>query len=155
MSQIPVAAQLLVCALLIAAAVQDGWSLTISNLWPALIIGLFMPTFALGALQGTLVSHLLHFVLALAVCMGLFALGGFGGGDAKLYAAIALWFPLDAALSLFVSVVLAGLLLAVAFLSIRMLQTRETRARAMRKGKIPYGVAITIGAIFALPNIIL
>ena len=144
----------LVGILLLAAAVQDFRSLTISNLWPALIIALFVPAYALGAAEGPLGSHLLHFGIALAVGMGLFALDGVGGGDAKLYAATALWLPFGSALSLFVSVVLAGLFLAVVFVTFRLVQTRELRARAIRKGKIPYGLAIAAGAITALPRLI-
>ena len=39
---------------------------------------------------------LLHALIALIVGAGLFALGGIGGGDAKFYAALAAWFPLQA-----------------------------------------------------------
>lgn len=154
MNYLQVGILVLVGLLLAAAAVQDFRSLTISNLWPAFIIALFVPAYALGAVEGSLGSHLMHFGIALAVGMGLFALGGFGGGDAKLYAATALWFPFASALSLFVSVVLAGLLLAVAFMTVRLVQSKDMRHRAIRKGKIPYGLAIAAGAITALPRLI-
>jgi len=155
MNYLAIGFQLVVSLLLAGAAIQDLRTRTISNAWPAAIIALFVAAYPFGVLIEPLASHLLHFALALAVGMALFALGWFGGGDAKLYAAIALWFTLGTSLALFVSVALAGLVLAIAHLVIRMVQPSETRARAMREGKIAYGVAIAAGAIAALPKVVL
>lgn len=154
MSYLPLGCQLLISALLIGAAVQDVRSRTISNGWPATILILFVFAYALGALQGPLASHLLHFALALAIGMLLFALGWFGGGDAKLYAVVALWFSLGTGLYLFVSVALAGVCLAFIHILFRMFQSKQTRRRAIREGKIAYGVAIAAGAILSLPQVI-
>lgn len=153
MNHVSIACQGLVSILLIGAAVQDIRSRQISNLWSLAIIFLFVIAYMLGTLKGPLLSHILHFGLALAVGMGLFALKWFGGGDAKLYAAIALWFTLGTGLYLFVSVALAGLVLAFLHLTFRLFQARENRARAIREGKIAYGVAIAAGAIMALPQV--
>lgn len=155
MNHLSLACPILVSLLLAAAAFQDVRTRTISNAWPLAILALFPVAYALGILDGALLSHGLHFVIALLVGMLLFALGWFGGGDAKLYAAIALWFPLDSAIYLFFGVVMAGLVLAIAHLAVRLFQPSETRARAMREGKIAYGVAIAAGAIISLPRIML
>ncbi|MBT2187254.1 A24 family peptidase [Sphingobium nicotianae] len=155
MSHAAIACQILACALLVGAAFQDLRTRSIANGWSVALLVLFAVAYALGVIAGPLVSHLLHFALALSVGMILFALRWFGGGDAKLYAAIALWFSLGNSLYLFVSVALAGLVLAVAHLLIRMVQSKETRARAIREGKIAYGVAIAAGAIAALPRVML
>jgi prepilin peptidase CpaA len=106
--------------------------------------------FPFGVIPGTLGSHLLHFALALAAGMGLFALGWFGGGDAKLYAAAALWFALDRAVYLLLCVVIAGAVLALVHIGIRLLRRPgEGRARNIKDGKIAYGVAIALGAMTA------
>jgi len=138
---------LAVLAAVIGAAVQDFRTRTISNLWPLAILILFVPAYALDVVPGALWSHGLHFLIALGVGMALFALGWFGGGDAKLYAAIALWFDLGWAIPLFLFVALAGVILAVLHIMVALLRRSDaTRSRSMREGKIAYGVAIALGA---------
>src|ERR1044072_8511258 len=142
--------QLAAAALLIGAAVQDLRTRTISNGWPIAILLLFLIAYATGGIAVPIGSHILHFGVALAVGIGLFALGWFGGGDAKLYASIALWFGITRAPYLFFCVAIAGVVLATLHLTVRMFQTQESRARAIREGRIAYGVAIALGAILAL-----
>lgn len=101
-------------------------------------------------------SSLLHGVMALLVGIGLFAMGGIGGGDAKFYAALATWFPLRDAPALLAAVSVAGLLIVACWFL--------WRARLSRKGRrqvkgtafdgVPYGVAISLGAMttFALTH---
>lgn len=144
--------QLAAAALLIGAAVQDLRTRTISNGWPIAILLLFLVAYATGGVAVPIGSHLLHFAVALAAGIGLFALGWFGGGDAKLYASIALWFDIARAPYLFFYVAIAGVVLAAVHLSVRMFQTQENRARAIREGKIAYGVAIALGATLALAH---
>ena len=92
---------------------------------------------------------LLHALIALIVGAGLFALGGIGGGDAKFYAALAAWFPLQAGLGLLVSVSLTGLLLLIAWLPYRQRLMRADSGVASDSDfrKLPYGVAIAVGAL--------
>ena len=142
--------QLAVSALLAGAAVQDLRIRTISNGWSIAILLLFLIAYASGAIADPAWSHILHFAVALAAGIGLFALGWFGGGDAKLYASIALWFGIARAPYLLFCVAIAGMVLAVIHLTVRMFQTQENRARAIREGKIAYGVAIAIGASLAM-----
>ncbi len=135
-----------VLAAVIGAAVQDIRARTISNLWPLAIVILFIPAYALGIVAGALWSHALHFLIALGAGMALFALGWFGGGDAKLYAAVALWFDLGRALPLLLFVALAGVVLALLHITaVLMRRTGGTGSRSVREGKIAYGVAIAIG----------
>src|SRR3546814_12519463 len=63
--------------------------------------------FASGGIEGV-GWHTLHMVIALAAGMGLFAIGAWGGGDAKFYAGIAAFFPLDRGIELLVWVALLG-----------------------------------------------
>lgn len=144
-----------VAVLVAGAALQDWRARTISNAWPLALLILFAIAWPLGAVAGPLGSHLIHFVLALLVGMGLFALGGIGGGDAKLYAAVALWFDLRYALYLFLCVVFAGALLALIQIGVHMTRhSGEQRTRALRQGKIAYGVAIALGTLAALARTI-
>ena len=94
--------------------------------------------------------HLLHAFIALVIGIGLFALRVIGGGDAKYYAANAIWFGMDSALRLLVSVSLAGLVVLI----IWALSRRLHGLRAFSRGhddtsKLPYGAAIAIGSVAA------
>ena len=100
---------------------------------------------SLGLLKGwdAVPWGLLHAVIALAVGMGLFALGWIGGGDAKFYAAAACAMQLVDGFSLlaWTSIAGIGLLLVTALL-------RFVRGHpVLRKGSwsVPYGVAIGLG----------
>jgi prepilin peptidase CpaA len=84
-------------------------------------------------------------VLALIVGMVLFSRGWVGGGDAKLYAAAALWFNWESAAVLIFLTGVAGLLLAFLFIGARITGLRKNVSRKDRR--IPYGVAIAAGAI--------
>ena len=93
----------------------------------------------------------LHSLAALLVTMVLFALRAIGAGDAKFYASMAAWLPINQGLSLLVTVSLAGLvLLAIFFLTrIRGRSTREPAANS-HFDKLPYGVAIGFGGLAAV-----
>ena len=113
-----------------------------------LVAGLAMSFYA-GGLTGA-GSALAHAAIALVVCMGLWTAGAIGGGDAKFYAAIASWFPLTSGIVLMVSVVLCGLVLLVIVFALRRLLNLPISKEAGDHGKLPYGVAISAGAIAAL-----
>lgn len=95
------------------------------------------------------VMALLHALVALLVGMGMFAMRWIGGGDAKFYAAMAAWFPLQAGLGLLVTVSLTGLLLLIAWLPYRRRLMRADGGLAKDSDfrKLPYGVAIAGGAM--------
>lgn len=95
----------------------------------------------------------LHALVALVIGMGVFAMGAVGGGDAKYYAALAAWFPLGKAALLLGAVSVAGLLLLVAWLPLRRRVASSNRVSAQDDAfrKLPYGVAISAGAIVAFP----
>ena len=132
---------------LVAAAVSDMRSFRISNVFPAILILLFITAYGLSGFSSALWQNLLHFLLALGVGMGLFGRGWIGGGDAKLYAAVALWFGWTGAVTLIFLTGLAGAVLAIAFVAARMLGLRKNVPKEDRR--IPYGVAIAAGAILS------
>jgi prepilin peptidase CpaA len=130
---------------LAAAAVSDLRSFRIPNALPAILMVLFGAVHGLAGFPVPLWANLLHFLAALIVGMVLFSRGWFGGGDAKLYAAAALWFNWSGAVAFLLMTTIAGLILAIGFISARMMGLRKNVAKEDRR--IPYGVAIAAGAI--------
>ncbi|HEX2793965.1 MAG TPA: prepilin peptidase [Croceicoccus sp.] len=110
-----------------------------------LVAGLVLVTALSGWETG--LSGLGHFAGALVLAMIIFALKLWGGGDAKFYAASAAWFPISEALGLSVSIALAGLIVAIAWLVIY-----KVSGRKVAKGEkvMPYGVAIALGGILTM-----
>lgn len=82
--------------------------------------------------------------LVFAAFAGMFALGAMGGGDVKLLAALALWLPWPAVLTLLVIMSLAGGALTLAML------IRKRLARSEARLEIPYGVAIAFGGLWLI-----
>jgi prepilin peptidase CpaA len=83
-------------------------------------------------------------VAVFAVLAGGFYAGMMGGGDVKLAAAIALWFPPVTTLRFLVVMSLAG-----GVLTLGLLVSHKLRRNAGRP-KIPYGVAIACGGLVIL-----
>ncbi|RST29690.1 hypothetical protein HMF7854_01745 [Sphingomonas ginkgonis] len=137
--------------LLVLASVEDSWRLRISN-WTCL--GLIAAAFAAAWLAGprpSLWQNLLVFAALLGVGLPIFAAGKFGGGDVKLFAAAGLWFSLDGAWRFLMLTLLAGGLLAMIILAVRLVPwgagARDRVVVLRRRGGIPYGVAIASGAL--------
>jgi prepilin peptidase CpaA len=142
-------------AILALAAFSDARRLLIPNIYPLCLLLLGgVAWFAGFPFTAPLWSHLLHFAVALGVGMLLFHFGWFGGGDVKLYAAVALWFGLsNGAFLLFVTSI-AGVVIVALSVSYRLLRTIfgsvEQEKVSFRKRRIAYGLAIAAGGIFSL-----
>ncbi|ASK88417.1 prepilin peptidase [Sphingorhabdus sp. SMR4y] len=142
--------------LLVSAAVQDMATMRISNLFPVAVIALFGVWIVVHGFPDNGWENGVHFAIALVVGMGLFALGWFGGGDAKLYASCALWFDLAASPVLLLCISMAGLILLLAMLFTRRFRRKRVRAGpfqetdARKSMQMPYGVAIAAGTIFMI-----
>ena len=158
-------AELLVIAVLPALlALAAGWDLasyTIPNWLPAALVAAFVAfLLAAGMTAGMAGWHLLAGTLGLALGFTLFALGYIGGGDAKLFATVALWlgFDLDLRSYMLIASVLGGAL-TLALLALRKLplpaaltgQSWLVRLHDERAG-IPYGAALAAGAFLILPQ---
>jgi len=132
--------------LLVVAAVIDVRTFKISNrltLAVALLAPLYWLSVALSPWPGVavqLAAGLTVFVLFAAA----FYAGMMGGGDVKLAAALALWFPPQATFQFIVIMSVAGGLLTIAALAWHRARKREGRPQ------IPYGVAISIGGLAIL-----
>jgi len=142
---------ILFCLTLAAAAAEDAIRLKISNAFViAIIAGAIVAAIASGP-SFALWQNILLFFLFLAVGTALFSARILGGGDVKLFAAVALWVDLAHALALVAAVFIAGGLLAAAMLSSRVLLGRGNGvAMRDRSRRIPYAVAIAAGALFLL-----
>ncbi len=147
-------------ALLAAAALWDLASFTIPNrLCAALALLFAVFALAAGLDWSTLGWHLAAGFAGLALGFGLFALGWIGGGDAKLFAAVALWLGFADLLPYAAVAALFGGLLTIVLLLLRQVplpallsgQGWLLRLHDARSG-IPYGVALAAGAFALLPH---
>jgi prepilin peptidase CpaA len=133
-------------ALLIVAAVIDARTFTISNrlnLTVALLAPLYWLSVALTPWPGVAIQ-LAAGATVFAVLAAAFYAGMMGGGDVKLAAALALWFPPGVTLQFLVLMSLAGGVLTLALLAWHRARRREGRP------EIPYGVAIAFGGLAIL-----
>ena len=142
--------------LVFAAGVSDILTLTIPNRFTGAIVLLY-PSYVLSSSQP--VDWMGAVLVAggiLALGFLLFALGWWGGGDAKLFGAAALWAGPDGVLDFVLTTTIAGGVIAVFILLQHYLphaiSTGFFRFRAaMPKRKslpMPYGVAIAVGALY-------
>ena len=147
-------------ALLLAASAWDLASFTIPNgIQVALLAGFAAFVFASHMSAAVFGGHLLAGFLGLVIGFSLFALGYIGGGDAKLFACVCLWFGMHDLLlyALIASIFGGGLTLLL--LTMRQLplpaalsgQNWLLRLHDARQG-IPYGVALASGAFCILPQ---
>ena len=144
---------LLLVALLILAAAEDAWRMRISNLTvAAILVGAVTAAIVAGPTLA-LWQNLVLFAGLLAVGVPMFAARKLGGGDVKLLAASGLWFNLHGGLLMILWTVLAGGVLALLILFMRLFNWPErirARVAVLRPGSgIPYGVAIAVGALIA------
>jgi len=146
---IPVAVAYVVLLLTIMAS--DILRRRIPN-WSVLaLLALFATAMIVGRPPAPLGSALAAAAIALAVGVGLHAVGWVGAGDAKLFGAVGLFAGLSQLASLALYTALAGGLIAVGLLVVRPKQTLAgltARGRAEGKGRnIPYGVPISLAAL--------
>jgi len=147
-------------ALVIGAAMRDATSFTIPNWISAVAVVAFFPTALLAGVPVSGLGVCLGVgVAALALGIGMFALGWIGGGDAKLFAACGLWLGWPAVLPFLAWTALAGGALAVGLLGARKVALPvAVRGPAWMGrlltpgGDVPYGVAIAFGALAAFPE---
>ncbi|MFN3620335.1 prepilin peptidase [Sphingorhabdus sp.] len=99
--------------------------------------------FATGGLTAPEIGiHLLTAAITFAFFAAAFHFGAMGGGDVKLFAALALWFHWIDVIRLILYASIIGALVTIIFLVIHKLKQRDGRAR------IPYGVAISAAGLW-------
>jgi prepilin peptidase CpaA len=140
-------------ALLAAATIQDTVQLKISNLICGSVLLLAFVAMAESGLSLSLWQNVVVFTVVFAVGAFLFSRDFLGGGDVKLFAAVALWVDLPTALRLVGTILLAGGLLAVLIIVLRLVSPKSVASRVKTlqpKAGIPYGVAITAGTLLVV-----
>ena len=137
------------------AAIHDVATMTIPN-WVSIAFAvLFLPAALLvGADWASIGWHYLYGFVGLIVCIGLFSVGVFGGGDAKLLPAVLIWMGPGATLPYIYGIALSGGVLALVFILSRRLIPQTAIPgflhRSVVEGPgVPYAVAIAFGAIWA------
>lgn len=141
-------------ALLIAAA-NDLYEFKIPNWISIALIAAYLACGALlGAPADVMIAGLIAGAAALAAGFALFAFKIFGGGDAKLLAAIAPWIGVSGAAPALFNIAFAGGAVAIALMMFRKAPPLAAYADAPwvmrlyeRKGDIPYAVAIAAGGL--------
>lgn len=147
-----------VLMLALCAAGHDWRTLRIPNWISLAIIALFVVAAAMSPQKfSPLWVHPAAFVAMLAVTFFLFARGLFGGGDAKLASALALWLGLKGLVPFVMFTGIAGGVLGLLGLYIKkkkpVAQAKpESWVGQLQAGRdaIPYGIAIAIGMMGAV-----
>ena len=142
------------------AAAMDIFTMTIPNRVSILMTLAFFPAAWLtGIGWEAIAQHPLTAAAVLVVGFVLFARGLFGGGDAKLLAAIALWLGYNDLLPYLLWVAVAGGTLALLIGMARQvplprqLLGEPWAHRLHREGSgIPYGVALAAGVLMIYPD---
>jgi prepilin peptidase CpaA len=151
---------LLFPALMAFAASSDLFTMTISNrITLILVAGFFALALWSGMGLNDMLWHMGAAIAVLAVSFVFFARGWIGGGDAKLAAAIALWFGFDHLLTYLVYASIFGGILTLAMMRFRLmtlpkaLAEQEWVKRLHRlDGGVPYGIALAAAAILIYPE---
>lgn len=146
-------------AAMIMAASFDFFTMTIPN-W--LTAGLAVAFVALAPFAGMsahdLAWHAGAGLAMLAVGFALFSFGWIGGGDAKLFAATALWLGWEHLLHYAILFSLIGGALTLVLLMARRMPLPATLGRIgwvarlhEPRGGIPYGIALAVGGLATFP----
>jgi len=146
---------------MVYAAISDLLSMTIANRVSVLLVAAFVLIAPFTGMEWqTFGMHLLAGFTVLLCTFTLFALGGMGGGDAKLLASTAVWMGFDTLLLeyLIYSGLVGGLLTLgiVAYrgsvLSVFTGQNLLLRNFADKEVGIPYGIALGIAGLIVYPS---
>jgi prepilin peptidase CpaA len=147
-------------ALMAFAASSDLFTMTISNRVSLALAAGFL---ALAVLSGMgsydILSHLAAGAVVLVVAFACFAMGWVGGGDAKVAAAVALWFGFSHLLHYLLYASLFGGALTLLLLQFRQWPLPYLLAKQpwllklhAKETGIPYGIALAIGALMIYPE---
>ena len=144
------------------AAFSDLLTMTIANRVSLLLIGTFAIIAPLTGMD--LVTYGWHFAaggLLLAITFGLFAMGGLGGGDAKLLSAIAVWCGFgDPLVEYMLYATLLGGLLTISIVLWRGSHSAYYAGAhfafleklARKDVGVPYGIALGAAGLIAAPS---
>lgn len=142
-------------ALIIFAGSYDMLCKTISNRLCAVIALAFVPAAVwIGMDTGQIALHVSCAAVMLIAGFALFAAGWIGGGDAKLFAAAALWFGWAEIADYAAASAIIGGGLALCIIAIRISAYTLPLGAFLRapKPELPYGVALALAALVVYPH---
>ncbi|WP_379061657.1 prepilin peptidase [Mesorhizobium sp. UC22_110] len=143
------------------AAVSDMLSMTIANRVSVVLTLTFMAVAPFTGMDWAAYGlHLATGMLVLCFTFGLFAMGGMGGGDAKLLAATSVWMGFNMNLLqylVFASLIGGALTLAILVYRKSPLASLTGHSTFLRhfadeKVGVPYGIALGLGGLLAFPE---
>jgi prepilin peptidase CpaA len=146
---------------MVFAAISDVLSMTIANRVSVILIATFAVVAPLTGMDwATYGWHFAAAAMVLAITFLMFAIGGMGGGDAKLMAATSLWMGFNLTLlGYLVTSAFLGGLLTLAILSYRKSPLADLTGRniflrhfADSSAGVPYGVALGVGGLLTYPD---
>ncbi|MCV0351677.1 MAG: prepilin peptidase [Nitratireductor sp.] len=146
---------------MVFAAVSDILSMTIANRVSLILLAAFAVIAPFTGMDWSQIGlHMAAGALVLSVTFVLFAVGGMGGGDAKLMAATAVWFGLSVALVQYlVFAAIFGGVLTLALVYFRNSPLAHfaggnalLQHLANGKAGIPYGIALGIAGLVSYPE---
>lgn len=146
---------------MVFAAVSDLLSMTIANRVSIILAAAFLAVAPLTGMDWSVyLWHISAGILVLSITFGLFAVGGMGGGDAKLLSATALWMGMSMTLVQYLvySTLVGGVLTVMILLyrgsplSVFTGHIRFFRNFANEKVGVPYGIALAVGGLLAYPS---
>ncbi len=146
---------------MVFAALSDMLSMTIANRVSLLLVTVFAVVAPLTGMDWVAYGwHLAAGALVLTITFSLFALGGMGGGDAKLMSATAVWMGLNfhlleyLVISSFIGGALTIALVGYRNSTLAMYtgQNMFLRHLANSKSGVPYGIALGIGGLIVYPS---
>jgi prepilin peptidase CpaA len=147
-------------SLMAFAAASDLFTMRISNRISLLLVAGFVVLAAAGGMNlNDVLLHLGAGCTVLVLAFSCFAMGWMGGGDAKMAAAIALWFGFPHLLEFLIYASLFGGALTLLLLEFRrwplpyMFAGQGWLLRLHHKETgIPYGIALALGALMVYPE---
>ncbi|MFC1673161.1 prepilin peptidase [Pseudomonadota bacterium] len=145
-------------ALVLYGAVSDARELRIPNWLSLAILAGFMPVAVLAGIGLEAIAwHFVAALVTLVVGFVLFAFGLFGGGDAKMMAASALWVGWPELWVFALLVVLIGGVLSLMVIVLRKgigmwpdWLVRQAEGLFTPNKAVPYGIAIAAGALMMM-----
>jgi prepilin peptidase CpaA len=143
----------LLVALLAVATIQDAVQLRISNIISGSVLILAVVAMVMSGFQASVWQNAVVFAVVLTIGTLLFSRNILGGGDVKLFAGVALWADFASALQLIASILVAGGILAIIIITLRLLAPKKLTSRVKTlqpRAGIPYGIAIAAGTLLVL-----
>jgi len=144
---------------MLAAALKDASTMTIPNWISLVLLGAFVVCFPF-VWQGlpNFGEHMASGLLMFAIGFAMFAFGWLGGGDAKLMAATSFWWTFsDLFLYVAYTTVAGGaiaffILAGRKFIPVRVMTAPWMHTMFKDNKKMPYGLALAVGALATLPQ---